>query len=633
MTLPGGGFKAGDAYIEFHATADGVPKDLEAALRRNKTATDRYAGKAGEDVGAEMARGIGRELGSNRSSSALSRALDTLFKRGRKKIKEEDIIDVGSGLSFERTADNLVSRFFSSFTRLFKRRATATSGAGSGGLGGVISTMFTNLVQNVGGGITSIGSSVGNVGAAGPLAPVAGIAVALGIPAIIGAISALMNVLLPLVNVIFLLPGAIAVLVGAIVPLVFVFHGLAGAIAAVASGDPEQITKAFEGMAPAAQEVAKQIAGLLPWFRELRKAFQQAFFEPLVADNTIDRLRQAIAGPISRGMEHVAAAAGGFAANLVLVAESPTVQKFLTDLFNVSANLFQNTSAGFNQFLIGLAALSDKSLPFIDILINKLGAFLDRFGNWLQGISQADFNAMMDKLKGAFDSLMTLFSSGWNLLKALFGDDPGNIDRAKEFFNQLVATLDDMTAFFKSEVGQQSLRGMITLAEAALEIIKLIAEGWATVGFAVESVRQFVDFLGQSIVHLLELVGILGGNTTKSVAPAVKDIAQQFVNRAAETFKENHRPFATGGILYSPEVVSVAEKGPEAIIPLNDPARAMQLATQSGLASLISGQGSGQSIRVQVFIGQQELSEIVDSRVSRMLNRVGQQLSYGARSS
>lgn len=627
MTLPGGGFKAGDAYIEFHATADQVPKDLEESLRRQKTATDRLSQRAGQDVGAAMARGVSDELESPRSGNRLTRALTNLFQRNRKKLKSEDIIDIGSGLTFEREADNLVGRFFSSFTRLFRRRATQTSGAG--GIGGVISNMFTNAIGGISGTISSLGSSFGNVGANGPLAGGAGLLVVLGIPALIGAAGSLLTILLPLLNVIYLLPGAIFVLIGAILPLTTVFGGLAQAISAVASGDQQKITEAFKGMAPAAQTLAKQIAALLPWFKDLKIAFQQAFFAPIANNGVIDRLRQSIAEPITRGFEKVSGAAGQFFANLLDVAQNPAISKFLTDLFQVSANLFTNTSFGFNQFLVGLASLADKSLPFIDLLITKLGNFLDRFGTWMSSINQDQFNSLMDKLNTAFDKLKELGSSGWNLVTAMLGEQ-GNTDRANEFFNNLVFTLDKLTAFFKSSVGQDSLRGMITLAEGLVFVIGLIAAGWALVGYAVEAVRAFVEFLGQQVIGLLKLIGLIPDALKGSVVPNVTNLAAQAAAGVAHKVT-TPRAFAEGGILYSPEIIQAAESGPEAVIPLNNPNRAMDLLNQSGLASMLGASDGSNIIKVQVFIGQEELTQIVDSRVTRMMNRVGQQLAYGAR--
>lgn len=73
------------------------------------------------------------------------------------------------------------------------------------------------------------------------------------------------------------------------------------------------------------------------------------------------------------------------------------------------------------------------------------------------------------------------------------------------------------------------------------------------------------------------------------------------------------RNFAEGGIHYVPELIRVAEAGPEVTIPLTKPARAAQLMQESGLASAF---GSGPS-QVLVFIGNEQL----DARTVRIVER------------
>jgi hypothetical protein len=71
------------------------------------------------------------------------------------------------------------------------------------------------------------------------------------------------------------------------------------------------------------------------------------------------------------------------------------------------------------------------------------------------------------------------------------------------------------------------------------------------------------------------------------------------------------RGFANGGIVYLPETVNVAESGPELILPLTKPARAAQLAEQSGLTKML-----GSETNVMVFIGDEQL----EARMVRVVN-------------
>lgn len=83
---------------------------------------------------------------------------------------------------------------------------------------------------------------------------------------------------------------------------------------------------------------------------------------------------------------------------------------------------------------------------------------------------------------------------------------------------------------------------------------------------------------------------------------------------------------ALGGVFNRPHVGMVAEAGPEAIIPLNNPARAQQVMNQAGLSGMSSP-------IVSVYIGNQQLDAYIDTRVDRRLTTTARSLAYGGRGS
>lgn len=89
----------------------------------------------------------------------------------------------------------------------------------------------------------------------------------------------------------------------------------------------------------------------------------------------------------------------------------------------------------------------------------------------------------------------------------------------------------------------------------------------------------------------------------------------------------NVKGFADGDIVNRPTLGVFGEAGPEVIIPLTKPARAAELAQQSGLTALLGNNGSV----VLVYIGNEQL----DSRVVRVVesnnNRQALALSHGGR--
>lgn len=81
---------------------------------------------------------------------------------------------------------------------------------------------------------------------------------------------------------------------------------------------------------------------------------------------------------------------------------------------------------------------------------------------------------------------------------------------------------------------------------------------------------------------------------------------------------------ADGGVFDSPHLGMVAEAGPEAIIPLNRPARAAQVMNQAGLSGMMSPS-------VNVYIGNRQIDAYIDDRVSSAMRATSRSLSYGSR--
>lgn len=82
-------------------------------------------------------------------------------------------------------------------------------------------------------------------------------------------------------------------------------------------------------------------------------------------------------------------------------------------------------------------------------------------------------------------------------------------------------------------------------------------------------------------------------------------------------------PHAMGGVYSRPHVGLVAEAGPEAIIPLNNPTRAAQVMAQAGL--------SGGTPPVNVYIGNSQIDAYIDNRVNSAMRATARSLSYGMR--
>jgi hypothetical protein len=633
MTVPLNFGSVGNAYAELHLRSDPADEDLKKALKKIGDDANVMAKKHGENYSTNFTKSIVADM-EKHVGKDIAGVVERETTKEKVKVKVETDVDNNS---ITRVARSIATRLTSALRNIFSRggsgggladviEGAAGGGNAAGGGGGIFGSIF--------GGISSVFAPIAGI-------PPVAILLTLAIEALVGAVAALLNVLAPLAYVVFLLPAGIATLAAAIIPLIFAFNGLGAAITAINSGDPQAIADAFKNISPSAQQVAKDIAALTKDFGEMKLVWQEAFFSPL--KGAIGTLRSSLGDIIGLGFEKVLGAAGEFAANIIKTAENPAVQTFLTALFNAAAALFNNTSGGFDKFLIGLSTLGTATLPWINRLSGTIGDLLGRFGDWLVKISNnGQLDSMLDKMLLALKALADLASGGWDLLKSIVGGV--GTEKASEFLVLLGVSLQAMTDFFKSDYGKFAIKGMVDMAEILLLLLPSIVAVFASIGAVVEGIRWTLGKIIDGIVWLLEKAGILhqGPTLGGAVTSLANQLATQLAKATATKDTGNRssigdKGYATGGILTSPQYgVNVAENGPEAIIPLNDPTRAQQLLTMSGLSNMVTNNLSGpegnQIINVRVSIGQRELTEIIDARVTKMLDRVSQNLAFGMRS-
>ena len=86
---------------------------------------------------------------------------------------------------------------------------------------------------------------------------------------------------------------------------------------------------------------------------------------------------------------------------------------------------------------------------------------------------------------------------------------------------------------------------------------------------------------------------------------------------------------AKGAFVTSPTIALIGEKRPEVVLPTNDPARAMQLLHQSGLAASLNI--GAPAVNVIVKIGDRELRQIIDTQIDVANEETSMALANGPR--
>lgn len=170
-------------------------------------------------------------------------------------------------------------------------------------------------------------------------------------------------------------------------------------------------------------------------------------------------------------------------------------------------------------------------------------------------------------------------------------------------------------------------------------IVSAFRTAWSQAKSAVESgandIVNFVRNLPKRLSGFMNNVGhdILGG--LKDGINAVIGGFNSGIDRVAGVIHIGlpHLPMlAGGGLINAPTLAVVGEAGPEAVIPMSDPARAAAVAQKTGLLDLLgSKMGSAGTTLVKVYLGTREITDILDVRIDKKMNDQANELAYGTR--
>lgn len=239
----------------------------------------------------------------------------------------------------------------------------------------------------------------------------------------------------------------------------------------------------------------------------------------------------------------------------------------------------------------------------------------------IPGLLAAAGSAIAGFFTGLWDSIV----AGAMAVPGLLGDAASAIGT---FFSDLWTGVVDSTTetvtngynglvnFLSSIPGRIAALGPKVL-EAARGIGHKIAEGLSSIG-------NFATDLGKKVTNALRsgINSIIG-----SINQGITDIDDKLPGTLPRIPK-----LARGAIVDRPTLALVGEAGREAVIPLSDPARARQLAQESGLVNLLQSGRPSAAVNVTVYLDPTGvIIPIARTVVDDALDEQGSEATYGTR--
>lgn len=575
----------GKAFVEVHADTRPFAKELVAEISAIIAAAEKALGpsakKLGETIADKVSEGV-RSRGA-RIGKTVKEALD------KDKPKVDVDVDVDRA-GIKKFLANTRSQFLA------------------------FGSSVKDGLSNVFSGLKTFVANIFNIPEKSPLTGVLTV-LAIGIlPALIPLVIGLAAAFADLLGFVALIPGAIAAIIAILPPLIIGFKGLGEAIGLAFEKDPKKFKEGLEQMSPPVRALTKLFREFVPIFERIGAKIEAAFLGPLT--KALRPALRALLPTLEKGFGTLAGSLGRFFASIVTFLGSPQVSKFLGTLFPTLAGIIDRLGPSVIKILEAMTKAAEASLPFLERVADAFGGFLENFAELItKSIEDGTFQKFLDdafiSLGHIKDTVLAILGFFQTLFAETDEDGRTMLDILTELFKQF-------DEFFKSEKGKKFLKDMTDLAILFLDNLKLIIPVIASMAVPFLVVSRIINEIIFLVRILIELI-----RQALGLSNSLNNQKQLIRSRGQVIGSQTGSPpfFAEGGITDGPTIAG--EAGPELVLPLTKPNRAAALLNDVGLLG---------PPNVYVFLGTSQITDILDVRVDKGLDRQARALANGPRS-
>jgi phage-related protein len=652
----------GEAFINVRADLKPFTKDLAKELKVILDSAEKVVQKRGKEIGRNLSDSMADGARANASKIG-----DVIGKEVKKrKIEIKTVIDKDNAVAQARGAFDGVERLAkSASTSISKRFADTFASAGR-----FISGTLDSAVSSIGGGGGGKGGPIG--------AAVVGGAITI----LISLIAALIPLALQAAQAVGALAGSLALIpvAGAAVAAVMgvlnlAFMGFDKAISAAVSGDLDAFNKALEDLTPSARKAARSLFEPL---KKLQDLVQEAVFQQLVGP--FKELSKLLSSPaFKQGIDLIARSLGSLIGEFIKMIATQEGLATINAVFDAIYQVIAAIQPVVRPLGAAIAAIIRAGAPALVTLAQVLATIVQHFADFIQ---KAKASGALDKF---FDDLSNFFLALGPAVENIIGLLGQFVAWSLENPTAITAVADAILGL-ASALAQafQDPQVIASLAAIIAVLGSIPPEAWGQIAIAVVRIAVALGIFGAALLYIVGILAVaakavqdfflkLFGATDnagkklkekaavfrdagKALISAFLDGMKQFAGKIGDVagaivgsikskinaaigginrglanafsvfgFNPPDIPFlAKGGIIDGPTLAVVGEKGPEAVVPLNNPSAAAAVLMRSGLANMMS-------TVVQVFLGTEELDQRVYRVVSANNTAQATSLRHGPR--
>jgi len=301
----------------------------------------------------------------------------------------------------------------------------------------------------------------------------------------------------------FALPAVLNVVGAGVATVAIAFNGFGAAIGA-AFEDTAAFEEALEGLAPAAQSVAREFQAIAPALTDMRLGAQEALFSQLAG--TITAVADNLLGPLSEGLNLAAASFGGIVAGIgEFLAQSATAGTVTATFATLSA-IFDALAVSTVPFLEAMRLLADTFLPRIAEAAGPLAGLGAQFQAWTeQVVASGDAMAAFDFAIQVFQQLAGVVGSLAGIFQAVFSAaELAGVDA----LGAIGEGLEVVRTTFESFEGQAALANVFAAIGTTVQALAPVFATLVTqLGLVFPIVGLIAEALGPSLSVVLEGLG------------------------------------------------------------------------------------------------------------------------------